>query len=59
MALVLDPKVAAIMAKVEEEEMEEAARKKAKPKVKPPTNIEEFLAAEKLVSHSMVYSGVR
>ncbi|XP_071167027.1 protein FAM227B-like isoform X10 [Mytilus edulis] len=48
MALVLDPKVAAIMAKVEEEEMEEAARKKAKPKVKPPTNIEEFLAAEKL-----------
>ncbi|CAG2252519.1 unnamed protein product [Mytilus edulis] len=36
------------MAKVEEEEMEEAARKKAKPKVKPPTNIEEFLAAEKL-----------
>ncbi|VDI19018.1 Hypothetical predicted protein [Mytilus galloprovincialis] len=48
MALVLDPKVAAIMAMVEEEEMEEAARKKAKPKVKPPTNIEEFLAAEKL-----------
>ncbi|XP_063432056.1 protein FAM227B-like isoform X6 [Mytilus trossulus] len=48
MAVVLDPKVAAIMAKVEEEEMEEAARKKAKPKVKAPTNIEEFLAAEKL-----------
>lgn len=48
MAVVIDPKVAAIMAKVEEEEIEEEARKKAQPKVKPPTNLEEFLAAEKL-----------
>ncbi|CAC5404923.1 unnamed protein product [Mytilus coruscus] len=32
----------------EEEEIEEEARKKAQPKVKPPTNLEEFLAAEKL-----------
>lgn len=47
----IDPRVAAIMAKFEEEEEEEREKeeKKNEPKQKPPTNLEEFLAIEKLV----------
>lgn len=48
--VMIDPRVAAIMAKLEEgEKLEEEKDEKKEPlKAKPPTNLEEFLAVEKL-----------
>jgi hypothetical protein len=47
--VVIDPRVAALMAKFEEEEGEVKQEQQQLPKANLPKNLEEFLAAEKLV----------
>ena len=44
----MDPRVAALMAKLQQSEEKE--KKKEEPITKPPTNLEEFMKVEKLVS---------
>jgi len=57
--VVIDPRVAALMAKFEEEEKHEEEEEEVKqeqqlPKANLPKNLEEFLAAEKLVRYKDV-----
>lgn len=49
----MDPKIAAIMAKFEggDKKQEEKKPKEELVQVKPPTNLEEFMKVEKLVSY--------